>query len=71
VVPAHSFKYTAAMQHAQQGEAPILARIETRAGHGRGKPTGMRIDEYADMYAFLARALDMDLEGFGAGPAAP
>ncbi len=64
VVPAHSFKYTAAMQHAQQGNAPILARIDVRAGHGRGKPTAMRIDQYADMWSFLARSLDMDLTGF-------
>ncbi|MBN2801218.1 MAG: S9 family peptidase [Deltaproteobacteria bacterium] len=61
VVPAHSFKFTAALQAAQQGPAPILARIETRAGHGAGKPTAMRLDEYADQLAFLVRALHLDL----------
>ena len=41
------------MQHAQAGDAPILIRIETKAGHGAGKPTSKRIDEAADTYAFL------------------
>ena len=53
VVPAHSFKFAAAMQHAQAGDAPILIRIESKAGHGAGKPTSKRIDEEADTYAFL------------------
>ena len=53
VVPAHSFKYTAEMQHAQGGDAPILIRIESKAGHGAGKPTSKRIDEAADCYAFV------------------
>lgn len=53
VVPAHSFKFAATMQHAQAGNAPILIRIETKAGHGAGKPTSKRIDEAADTYAFL------------------
>ena len=53
VVPAHSFKFAAAMQHAQAGEAPVLIRIETKAGHGAGKPTSKRIEEAADMYSFL------------------
>ena len=53
VVPAHSFKFAATMQHAQAGDAPILIRIETKAGHGAGKPTSKRIDEAADTYAFL------------------
>jgi prolyl oligopeptidase len=61
VVPAHSFKFAAALQAAQAGPAPILIRIETRAGHGAGKPTQMRIDEVADRYAFLFRALGMSL----------
>lgn len=60
VVPAHSFKFTAAMQAAQQGTAPILARIETRAGHGSGKPTSMRLDEYADQLAFLVKVLGIE-----------
>jgi prolyl oligopeptidase len=59
VVPAHSFKYTAALQAAQGGPAPILIRIETRAGHGAGKPTSKKIDEAADALAFTLRALDM------------
>jgi prolyl oligopeptidase len=57
VVPAHSFKFAAALQAAQGGPAPILIRIETRAGHGPGKPTAMQIDQTADEWAFLAQAL--------------
>ena len=57
VVPGHSFKYAAAMQEAQGGEAPVLIRIETRAGHGSGKPTDMIIQDYADRWAFLVRNL--------------
>ncbi|MCM1150843.1 MAG: prolyl oligopeptidase family serine peptidase [Alistipes sp.] len=53
VVPAHSFKFAAELQHCQAGEAPVLIRIESNAGHGAGKPTSKRIDEAADMYAFL------------------
>jgi prolyl oligopeptidase len=54
VVPGHSFKYAAALQAARIGPKPHLIRIETRAGHGSGKPTDKLIDEYADSYAFLA-----------------
>jgi prolyl oligopeptidase len=57
VVPAHSFKYAAQMQAAQAGPAPILIRIDTSAGHGGGKPTSKRIEEDADVLAFLTRAL--------------
>jgi prolyl oligopeptidase len=57
VVPAHSFKFAATLQHAQAGAAPILIRIETRAGHGAGKPTSMKIEEVADEWAFLTAAL--------------
>jgi prolyl oligopeptidase len=57
VVPAHSFKFTAALQRAQAGDAPILIRIETRAGHGAGIPTDKRIQEIADQWAFLTSAL--------------
>lgn len=53
VVPAHSFKFAAQMQYCQVGDAPILIRIESKAGHGAGKPTSKRIDEAADVYAFL------------------
>ena len=62
VVPAHSFKFIAALQAAQGGAAPVLARIETRAGHGAGKPTAKLIAEWADQWAFLARALAMAQE---------
>ena len=66
VVPSHSFKYAAAMQKAQGGDAPVLIRIETRAGHGAGVPTDKVIEDYADRWAFLVRNLDMRLpEGYG------
>ena len=61
VFPGHSFKYTAAMQAAQAGPAPILIRIETRAGHGAGKPTTKIIEETADQWAFLVKSLGMKL----------
>jgi prolyl oligopeptidase len=54
VVPGHSFKYTAALQAADAGEKPHLIRIETRAGHGSGKPTDKVIEEGADVLSFLA-----------------
>ncbi|HEV8268071.1 MAG TPA: prolyl oligopeptidase family serine peptidase, partial [Thermoanaerobaculia bacterium] len=57
VVPAHSFKYAAALQAAQGGDAPILIRIETKAGHGAGKPTSKIIEEAADIQAFLEKTL--------------
>ncbi len=60
VLPAHSFKYAARLQAAQGGDAPILIRIQTKAGHGAGMPTAMLIQEYADRYAFLVRALGME-----------
>ena len=60
VVPSHSFKFAAALQAAQTGEAPILIRIETKAGHGAGKPTSKIIDEAADRWAFLLRALKVE-----------
>jgi prolyl oligopeptidase len=66
VVPGHSFKYAAALQEAQAGDAPVLIRIETRAGHGAGVPTEKIIRQYADRWAFLYRNLDMHLpEGYG------
>ncbi|MBB3939826.1 prolyl oligopeptidase [Novosphingobium fluoreni] len=55
VVPGHSFKYTAALQAAKVGDKPHLIRIETRAGHGSGKPTDKVIEESSDILAFLAR----------------
>jgi prolyl oligopeptidase len=60
VVPAHSFKFAAALQAAQGGPAPCLIRIETRAGHGAGKPTSKVIEETADRWAFLVRVLGME-----------
>jgi prolyl oligopeptidase len=59
VVPAHSFKFSAALQSAQGGKAPALIRVETRAGHGAGKPTSKLIEEAADRWAFLVRVLGM------------
>jgi prolyl oligopeptidase len=59
VYPGHSFKYAAALQNAQGCENPVLIRIETRAGHGAGKPTSKRIEEAADQWAFLVKSLDM------------
>jgi len=55
VVPGHSFKYAAALQAADLGDAPRIIRIETRAGHGSGKPTDKIIDEAADQWAFIAK----------------
>ncbi|NQU05660.1 MAG: S9 family peptidase, partial [Calditrichaeota bacterium] len=60
VFPAHSFKFAAALQQAQGGDAPTLIRIETKAGHGMGKPTSKIIDEAADGWAFLVETLGMD-----------
>ena len=59
VVPMHSFKFGAALQRAQQGDSPILLRIETRAGHGGGTPVKKLIDIAADRLAFLAKTLAM------------
>jgi prolyl oligopeptidase len=66
VVPAHSHKFTATLQAAQAGPAPILTRIETSAGHGAGKPTAKVIEERADVLAFLVKNLGLTLPaGFG------
>jgi Serine proteases of the peptidase family S9A len=61
VVPGHSFKFAAAIQEAQAGPAPVLIRIETRAGHGGGKPTAKQIEETTDQLAFLVKNLAMKL----------
>ncbi len=61
VAPAHSFKFAAALQAAQGGPAPVLIRIETKAGHGAGKPTTKIIEERADVFAFLVKTLDIDV----------
>ena len=63
VVPGHSFKFAAELQYAQSCSNPVLIRIETRAGHGAGKPTSLRIEEAADVYAFLYQNLGMN-DGF-------
>ena len=52
VVPAHSFKFAAELQDKQQGENPVLIRIETEAGHGAGTPVSKTIDQYADIFSF-------------------
>ena len=57
VVPAHSFKFAARLQEVHSGDAPVIIRIETRAGHGAGKPTAKAIEEQADKWAFLAEHL--------------
>jgi prolyl oligopeptidase len=59
VVPGHSFKFIARLQYYQAGPAPVLARIETKAGHGAGKPTSKLIEEVSDQWAFLVKVLDM------------
>jgi prolyl oligopeptidase len=62
VFPAHSFKFAAALQAAQGGDAPVLIRIETKAGHGAGKPTSKVIEEAADRFAFLVKVLDVPVQ---------
>ncbi|MCD4735510.1 MAG: prolyl oligopeptidase family serine peptidase [Bacteroidales bacterium] len=60
VVPAHSFKFAAELQAKHKGVNPVLIRIETKAGHGGGKPTSKIIEEYADVWAFTMYNLDVD-----------
>jgi prolyl oligopeptidase len=62
VVPGHSFKYAATLQAAQGGQAPVLIRIETNAGHGAGKPIGKVLQEQADVWAFLMAHLKMPVD---------
>jgi prolyl oligopeptidase len=61
VVPLHSFKFAARLQECQAGEAPVLIRIESKAGHGAGTPTAKLIDAATDRLSFLAAALDFDV----------
>ena len=61
VVPAHSFKFAATLQNAQAGDNPVLIRIETKAGHGRGKPIAKVIEESADMYSFILYELGVKI----------
>ena len=63
VVPAHSFKFAATLQKAQAGDEPILIRVETRAGHGGGKPTAKIIEEVADQWVFLIKAMGVKPQG--------
>ncbi|MFO0958802.1 MAG: prolyl oligopeptidase family serine peptidase [Isosphaeraceae bacterium] len=65
VVPAHSFKFAATLQEAQSCANPVLIRIETRAGHGAGKPTAKQIEEVADTLGFLVKALKIDYRPAG------
>ena len=62
VVPGHSFKYISALQAADTGSQPKVIRIESRAGHGSGKPTDKLIEEYSDIYAFLAHHTGLKIE---------
>jgi prolyl oligopeptidase len=62
VVPSHSYKFAAALQSAQNGFAPTLIRIESKAGHGAGTPTSKRIEAIVDKYAFLAKALGFEIK---------
>ncbi len=59
VVPGHSYKFTAALQHAHRGPDPVMIRIDTKSGHGAGKPTAKRIEEWTDLWGFLVEHLDM------------
>jgi prolyl oligopeptidase len=63
VVPGHSFKYISALQAANTGPKPKIIRIETRAGHGSGKPTDKLIEEYSEIYAFLAKWTGLPING--------
>jgi len=71
VVPGHSFKYAAALQAAQGGSEPVLIRIETKAGHGAGKPTAKVIEEQTDRWAFLVHNLHMQLPAPSPSPPRP
>jgi prolyl oligopeptidase len=62
VVPGHSFKFAATMQADQAGPAPVLIRVETKAGHGAGKPISKQIEEIGDAWSFVARNLNMDVQ---------
>lgn len=62
VVPAHSFKFAATLQADNDDANPTLIRIETKAGHGAGKPTDKQIDEAADIWSFVMYNLGMDFK---------
>ena len=63
VVPVHSFKFAAELQHCHKGKNPVLIRIDTNAGHGAGKPTSKRIEEVADTFAFVFENTDTEYKG--------
>ena len=63
VVPAHSFKFAAELQHCHKGKNPVLIRIDTNAGHGAGKPTSKRIEEVADTFAFVFENTETEYKG--------
>ena len=65
VAPGHSFKFAAALQTAQAGDAPILLRVDTSVGHGDGKPTQKLIEEAADLLAFLDLTVGRRVETTG------
>jgi len=60
VVPWHSYKFAATLQAAQSCPNPVMLRVETRAGHGAGKPVWMQIEDYADQWAFLVKSMHME-----------
>ena len=62
VVPAHSFKFAATLQDCQAGTAPVLIRIDSKAGHGSGKPLAKQLEEQADIYGFIMKHLGMKLK---------
>ncbi|MGB1015240.1 MAG: prolyl oligopeptidase family serine peptidase, partial [Nannocystaceae bacterium] len=61
VVPGHSYKFTSAIQNDHRGDNPVMIRIDVRAGHGAGKPTTKKIEEWADLWGFLVKNLDMKI----------
>ena len=71
VVPSHSYKFAAALQAAQGGDAPVLLRVETDTGHGGGTPTSKEIEETTDVFAFLVEALEMDVPAFDSSSERP
>ena len=62
VVPAHSFKFAARLQECQAGKAPVLIRIDSKAGHGVGKPLSKVMEETADIYGFIMYNMGMKMK---------
>ena len=62
VVPAHSFKFAATLQQDQAGSAPVLIRIDSKAGHGGGKPLSKQMEENADIYGFIMYQMSMKVK---------